>query len=597
MKLSGHYIRLRRQYPHITEHQEFFVTLDELAVQLDCTHRNVQLLLRKMQDEGWLTWTAERGRGRRSRLLFIQNADDMILSAAKELVERKDLRGALAQINVSTLPDTFKDSFHHWLNSYFGHRSEVKGSRRLDTLRFPLAQPLQSLDPATIHYTAEAHLVHQLFDPLVRYNRLTGAIEAHLAHAWEADESRTVWTFHLRKGVQFHHGRELTAEDVRYTFERLKRLAAGSLYSWIQQQIDGAEVLDPVTVSIRLTEPNELFLQFAGTNRASILPAEICEERQADFALAPVGTGPFKLTHYDGSVCVLDAFHNYFQERAHLDRVELWHIPDMEKQDRDRTLESFQIIHNYRLADEAEHRWEQVQQQGTTCRFLTFNLLKQGPMNDPELRGLVCSALHRGRLLERLGGDAIFAGDSFIRHRNGLPHDAEPVPYSPEKLRMLVKRSGYAGQPLTLCTITNYERDALHVQALLREAGFAVEINLLTAQEFKSEQRLHADLLLFSIMLDNDAELRIIDLYKSMQRHLEPSVKAHVAKLTDKILREPSAWRRAEWLQAIESHLTARQMLCFLYFKRLKTLYHSSVRGIALDSLDWVQFKNIWFKP
>lgn len=111
------------------------------------------------------------------------------------------------------------------------------------------------------------------------------------------------------------------------------------------------------------------------------------------------------------------------------------------------------------------------------------------------------------------------------------------------------------------------------------------------------EKRLHADLLLFSIMLDNDAELRIIDLYKSMQRHLEPSVKALVAKLIDEILRQPAAWRRAELLQIIESHLTAKQMLCFLYFKRLKTLYHSSVQGIALVFLDWIQFKNIWFKP
>lgn len=433
MKLAAHYMRLHDQYPHAGVQHELSVTLNELAEALGCSPRNAQLLLKKMQDLGWLEWTPKRGRSNRSLLSFRVPAEEIALLLAKELVERKDLRGALEQLSLSTLEGTVKESFHRWLSGYFGITSEVLGDKRLDTLRFPLTQPLQSLDPATIHFSTEAHLVHQLFDPLVRYNRLTQTIEPHLAHAWEVSADRKIWTFHLRKGVLFHHGRELTAEDVAYTFIRLQRLSEGALYSWVHQQIERVDVVDPITVSVRLTEPNELFLQFAGTNRASIVPADACEDKQESFALAPVGTGPFKLTHLDESLCMLEAFPSYFQGRAHLDRVELWHIPNLQTQDYDRTLESFQVIHNFRLPLDAPNQWEQVQQQGATCRFLTFNLLKQGPMNDPALRGLVMAALDRGKLLERLGGDAIYTADSFIRYGEGLSSPvAEPYTYEPD---------------------------------------------------------------------------------------------------------------------------------------------------------------------
>ncbi|MCZ8515690.1 ABC transporter substrate-binding protein [Paenibacillus filicis] len=599
MKLARYYIRLREAFPYVREEQELAVTLDELAAVLDCTHRNVVLLLKRMSGEGWLQWSPKRGRGIRSLLTFRVPAEEMLLEMAKSLVERKDLRGALEQMNVATLPDTLRERFHSWLNGYFGYSSEVQGMRRFDTLRFPLTQTLHSLDPATINFTAEAHVVNQLFDPLVRYNRLTQTVEPHLAHAWEADASRTVWTFHLRKGVLFHHGRELTAEDVRYTYERLKRYSSGALYSWVLRQVDTVHAADPITVVVRLTEPNELFLQYAGTNRASIVPADLCEELQEKFAASPTGTGPFKLSLNDRSMCVLDVFPPYFQGRAHLDRVELWRIDGVREQEPGLAMESFQIIHNYRLPDEAADTWQQVQQQGATCRFLTFNLVKQGPLLDPSLRGAVYAALDRGKLLERLGGDAIYEADSFVRHGDGQadPSAPERLVRDPERSRARLKRLGYAGERLRLCTIPHYERDAQLVQGLLQEAGFAVEVKLLTVEEFKGEQRLHADLLLFSIMLDNDAELRLIDLYTSMQRHLEPAAKAKVGELLQRVLHESSRERRMETLQAIESHLTAKGLLCFLYFKRLKTLYHASVKGVTLDALDWVQFKNIWFKP
>ncbi|MFH5186487.1 SgrR family transcriptional regulator [Paenibacillus sp. TAB 01] len=187
MKLASHYIRLREHFPHIGEHREQEILLEDIASVLDCTHRNATLLLKKMHEQGWLQWLPQRGRGKRSALSFTVPVEEMIIGVAKELVERKDLRGALEQMNVSSIPESLKDHFHSWLNGYFGYSSELRDSKRYDTLRFPLTQPIQTLDPAFTNFTTEAHLVNQLFDSLVRYSRLTQTIEPHLAHAWEAD--------------------------------------------------------------------------------------------------------------------------------------------------------------------------------------------------------------------------------------------------------------------------------------------------------------------------------------------------------------------------------------------------------------------------
>ncbi|MCR8636704.1 ABC transporter substrate-binding protein [Paenibacillus radicis (ex Xue et al. 2023)] len=593
MKLASHYIRLREKLPHVGERQEYELMLDDMAAILDCTHRNVAMILNKMDKQGWLQWLPKRGRGNKSTVVFLTPAEDVILLLAKELVERKDLRGALEQMNVSSIPETLKENFHRWLNGYFGYSSELRDSKRFDTLRFPLTQPILTLDPAFTNFSAESHLVNQLFDSLVRYNRLTQTVEPHLAHAWEADATRKSWTFYLRKGVLFHHGKELSAEDIRFTLERLKQSSARSLYRWVYKQIEQIDISDPLTLTVHLSEPNELFTQFMSTNRASIIPIDAYTQGGEEaFAQAPVGTGPFKLTYHDTSMCVLDAFPAYFQGRAHLDRVELWHVPDMQEQDRFRTLESFQIIHNYRMPGEAESAWQQVQQQGSTCKFITVNLRKQGPLKDPAVREAICGAIEQRKMLELLDGDAVYAADSFIRHTAVQPPVLEPA-----RLRERIKQSGYAGERLILCTIPHYERDALLVQTMLREAGVAVEVILLPMEEFKGDRRLEADLLLFSFMLDNDIELRLIDLFKSMQHHLEPSCKSAVEQFIAAALREPHRDGRAGLLQSIERRLGDEHVLRYLYFKRLKTTYHASVKGISMDSLDWVQFKNIWFKP
>ncbi|MCU6711762.1 ABC transporter substrate-binding protein [Paenibacillus sp. J5C_2022] len=605
MKLRRHYAALRRAFPGAGEQEPIDTTTGQLASIVDCTQRNMVILLRRMEEEGWLSWQSNRGRGKRSQLLFLASLDAILLQQAKEHVQKQDLASALRIIQELEEPGSrLQEQFREWLSGQFGFRSEVEGKKRLDVLRFPLPQRIDTLDPAAIHYIGESHLVNQLFDGLVAMDSAGGTIMPHLAHAWESDAERTTWTFYLRKGVSFHHGREMTSDDVVYSLKRLQRLAPDGLYSWVYNDIAEAAALDETTVRIRLKRRNETFLSFLTTNRASIVPEDLCEaDGGCKFGSKPVGTGPFRLLGSERGVWTLDAFLPYFRGRAFLDRVEVWTMPDTVAGEREENepphARTFQVMHNARLQEGESGQWRQVRQSGTTCKFIAVNEIKRGPLASPDVRAILNRAIHRPHLLGLLAGDVIEASSSFwIERSDEMPMEEQGAgaSYDIGQLRRELAQSSYAGQPLSMMTISQYAADASLIAELLEETGFAVTVSIVHAGAFKGAARMEADLLLFATMLDEHRELRLIDLYKSMQQHMPPTAKDSMERSLQCILSEPDVGKRRKQFIGIERQLRERHSLLFLYRKALKTAFHPAVRGIALESLGWVRFRDLWFK-
>lgn len=593
MKIRRHYLALRRSYPSIQENIPFEVTTQELANLLDCTHRNMVLLLKRMQQEEWLVWEPKRGRGNRSALSFLVSKEQVALEEAQEMMQKQDLHSALELLQQIEEAPLLRDQFQEWLSGQFGFHSEVQGKRRTDILRFPLPQTIYSLDPAAIHYTGESHLVNQIFDGLVRIDPRGEQILPQLAHAWEVDESRTRWTFYLRKGVLFHHGRELDSSDVKYSLERLKLLAPQGLYSWAYTNIISMDTPDDTTIRIQLSERNEAFLSFLTTNRASIVPQDACSAAGEQFGSKPIGTGPFRFTGNDQGVWILEAFAAYFRGRAFLDRVEVWTVAEESTRENHAELQSFQIMHNARLTDMAAERWQQVRQSGMTCKFITVNEQKHGLLANPAIRAAINLAIERTELLQLLSGDVIEGVNSFWLNQIDESQDAAPIDWS--VIKQALASSGYQGEPLVLATIPQYAADAEIIQKVYAKSGIPLQINLIPAEQFKGTARMSADLLLFAVMLDEHRELRLIDLYKSMQQHALPEVHDMLEHSIQMILGEPDRARREAIFIDIEAQLKARHSLFFLYRKHLKTAFHPSVRGISLESLGWVRFRDIWF--
>lgn len=166
-----------------------------------------------------------------------------------------------------------------------------------------------TLDPAIGYDWQNWSMIKSLFDGLMDYVPGTTELRPGLAESYDVSDDGTVFTFTLRKGVTFHNGREMTAEDVKYSLDRVTNPATQSpgagFFASIKgfdaistgeaEDLTGVEVVDPQTIRITLTRPDATFLHVMALNFASVVPKEAVEEFGADFGKHPVGTGAFKL--------------------------------------------------------------------------------------------------------------------------------------------------------------------------------------------------------------------------------------------------------------------------------------------------------------
>src|SRR5712691_3901338 len=156
-------------------------------------------------------------------------------------------------------------------------------------------EPL-TLDPAFLTDTYSTSVAQQLFDGLVQFDADLNVVP-NIAKFWEASRDGLVWTFHLRQGVQFHHGREVNADDFVYTFTRLLHPRTASPRAWLFERVQGAkkflagaaerveglQALDAYTLRITLSQPYAPFISILGMAQAKVLPRDEVERLGAAF--------------------------------------------------------------------------------------------------------------------------------------------------------------------------------------------------------------------------------------------------------------------------------------------------------------------------
>ena len=160
------------------------------------------------------------------------------------------------------------------------------------TLRVGLSGQHNTLDPPRLTELPDIAVVQQTYDLLVMRNPDL-SLQPMLAQRWEVSDDARVWTFYLRRGVQFHHGKGFTAEDVVYTFRRL--FEVGSPLASVMTQPTDIVAVDEHTVRFEFDAPNAVLLESLVKYQAHITPSDVSPEK---LAVQPFGTGPFILDEY-----------------------------------------------------------------------------------------------------------------------------------------------------------------------------------------------------------------------------------------------------------------------------------------------------------
>src|SRR6201988_720805 len=171
-------------------------------------------------------------------------------------------------------------------------------------------------------------ILYALHDALVK--PMPGnAMAPSLAEAWSMSKDGLVYEFVLRKGVKFHNGDVMTADDVKFSFERYR----GASAKLLKDRVAAVEVVDPHTVRFRLKKPWLDFMTFfatPATGAAWIVPKKYVEKVGEDgFKKAPIGAGPYRFVSFKPGVeRVLEAYEGYWRKQPAVKTLVLRVIPD-----------------------------------------------------------------------------------------------------------------------------------------------------------------------------------------------------------------------------------------------------------------------------
>ncbi len=200
----------------------------------------------------------------------------------------------------------------------------AQGPKYGGTLKVISVQDYASLDPHKTLAANDQNMFDGLFNGLTQLNQMQEGTPS-LAHSWDVSDDGTEYTFYLREGVNFHNSREMTADDVKFSFDRIRDPDTASYWGTQIPEMSDVEVVDQYTVKCYLSSPVAYFLGFLAKWKI------VAQENMDDIATSAIGTGPFKLKEYVlGDHLSMVRFDDYFEEGLpYLDEVVLHTIMDV----------------------------------------------------------------------------------------------------------------------------------------------------------------------------------------------------------------------------------------------------------------------------
>jgi len=362
-----------------------------------------------------------------------------------------------------------------------------------------------SLDPHEQLSGGTMQMAHMLFDPLVRFTK-DFEFEGRLATTWQRVDE-TTFRFNLRKGVKFHSGNTLTADDVIWTFNRLKR--SGD-FKGIFEPYEKMIKVNDYAVEIKSTKPYPLVLQTAtyifpmdskfysgevdGIDKSAIV------KHGGSYASTHVsGTGPFTITSREQGVkVVFERFSGYWDTKSvgNVDKLTL--VPIKENATRVAALLSGDVDMIYPVAPNDQKRVKRTKNIDLTTvagtRLISFQMNQESnpALKDVRVRQAIAYAINNKAIVKKImKGFATTASQQGPAGYAGYNAALAPR-YDLKKAKQLMKKAGYAkGFKLSMMAPNNrYVNDAQIAQAvasMLAKIHIKVDLKTLPKAQYWPE--------------------------------------------------------------------------------------------------------------
>ncbi|MFS1511620.1 ABC transporter substrate-binding protein [Chengkuizengella sp. SCS-71B] len=580
MKLIEHYLILYTAHKNQKNGVNIETTMSEIMDILSCGRANARGVLSQLKEQGWIQWNPGRGRGNRSTINFqLSLVDGIKRYASGQLVH--DFKGGMEFLHSLSIPTQIHSILGEYLKEWFGLQTE--GEKEAEhILRLPIHRDLISLDPARVFTAFEYHFVGQVYDTLLRVDFNTKQIHPHLALGWDTSDDQE-WTFYLRKGARFHHGRSLTAEDVVYTFQRLLD-SKTSFFYWLGRYVNKIESSGEDTVIFYFNRPFPFFPNILCSHHASIVPYDVDMQQQI------IGTGPFLVQSFSKEKLILEAFDHYFKERAWLDRVEVFCLP-----------EELQSRFLYKMMpeniDSMEVPDKPITQHIIRTQILIFQTKKRGPQQHPAFRRAIYFAIDRDMMIDELNIEDVYATDSFITNQNKKRFPS----YTLSEAREALKESGYSGETLTMLIPPNqWRKNALWIQSRCNQIGVSLKLQPLDLKKtLQKEFFRQADLILIDVSFYGDSEINLIEPFGNNSFHRQLFTlqeNQQMDRFIDRFVSEKSKSKRFTIWNEFEDWFRKENLFLFLFHLKEESAYSSSLQGYKFGPFGLADFHNLWIK-
>lgn len=582
---TTHYLRLATAKElSLKFHEAVPVTIESLSAALCCTPRNVKFILRKLEEQGFIHWQPGRGRGHHSEMTLLRSVNEALEESFLELMGRGKMKEAIELIGSTEKNDALRERLLNSLNKQMGFHSHAESSSGQDVLRMVRSRRLAELDPAFVYTAFETYLLGQVCSTLITYDAKTGTFLPDLAHMWEYNEDQRVWIFYLRKGVRFHHGRVMTSRDVQATLERLRTV--DSPFIWLYRDIERTEVVGDYCIRFYLSRPNRFFLNLLSCVSMTILPYDVDVTQQL------IGTGPFRINEINETVLIISAFDAYYGIRPHLDRVDIWFVPNLGPYERHYELPGTDRL---KLATD-DTGSNSVDYPATGCRYMLINFRKAGIHHQLEFRQAMRIVFDPVALVRELGSNRITPANSFLPWKSAEHAWRES---SLEDARELLYSSGYQGEKIILAyTVAKDQKEAEWLKQRGASIGLCIELQPFV--EFPNvRETSEADLIIAEEVLEDDWQFGMINFFINKRNYfhicLSPDLQSIFYRKMENFLQQNEEQRSA-MLNEAEDLLRDNCWILYGCHMNKKALLNQSLFGLHTAEFGFMDISKLWIK-
>jgi len=304
-------------------------------------------------------------------------------------------------------------------------------------------------DPAETQGIITPYMVlYALHDAMVK--ALPGKAEAPcLAESWSASEDGLTHDFVIRAGAKFHNGEPVTAEDVKFSYERYR----GTSHDLMKERMASIETPDPGHVRFKLKTPWPDFLSFysSATGAGWVVPKKYVEQvGDEGFKKAPIGAGPYKFVSFTPGVeLVLEAFEGYWRKVPNVKRLVMKVIPDEGTRSAALKRGEVDIAYSIRgeLADELQHTpglaLKPVVLQAPNWLYFPEQWDPKSPWHDVRVRQAANLAIDREGMSKALFLGYCKVTNSIIPYTFDYYWQPPAAVYEPVKAKKLLAEAGH----------------------------------------------------------------------------------------------------------------------------------------------------------